>query len=78
MTFYGLVYGANLQRSTGEIVRTQGAATIVGPVAVDGDGGVSAGSSKLNVVFADGVFPSITSFTAAAPVQGSWRELPAS
>jgi type II secretory pathway pseudopilin PulG len=78
VTFYGLVYAANLQRSTGEIVRTQGAATIVGAVAVDGDGGMSAGSNKLNVVFADGVFQSITSFTAAAPVQGSWRELPAS
>ena len=43
VTFYGLVYAANLQRSTGEIVRTQGAATIVGSVAVDGGGGVSVG-----------------------------------
>jgi hypothetical protein len=39
---------------------------------------VSIGSSKLNVVFADGVFRTVTSFSGAAPVQGSWRELPAS
>ncbi|HYH59816.1 MAG TPA: hypothetical protein VD790_11465 [Thermoleophilaceae bacterium] len=78
VTFYGLVYGANLQGSTGEVVRTQGSATIVGAVAVDGDGGLSAGSSKLNVVYAEGVFGSLTAFSGAAPVQGSWRELPAS
>ena len=36
------------------------------------------GSSGDNVVFDDGVFPLLTSFGGAAPVQGSWRELPAS
>jgi type II secretory pathway pseudopilin PulG len=78
MTYYGLVYGLNLQGSTGEIVRIHGAATVVGSVLTDGGGGVTVGSSGSNVVYADAIFPRITSFSSAAPVQGSWRELPAS
>jgi hypothetical protein len=77
-TFYGLVYALNLQQSTGIVITLQGAATVVGSVAVDGGGGVKVGSSGDNVVFADGVFPLISSFGGAAPVQGSWRELPPS
>jgi len=78
MTYYGLVHIANLQQSTGVVVRTFGSATIVGSVAVDGGGGVLAGSSGKNVVYDDGIFPLVTTFGSAVPVQGSWRELPAS
>ena len=78
MTYYGLVYGLNLQRSTGEIVRIHGGATVVGSILTDGGGGVTVGSSGNNVVYADAIFPRISSFSSAAPVQGSWRELPAS
>jgi hypothetical protein len=78
MTYYGLVYAANLQRSMGEIVTTQGASTIVGSVAVDGAGGVAVGSNKLNVVYAEGIWHSVRTISGAAPVQGSWRELPGS
>jgi hypothetical protein len=78
MTYYGVVYAGNLQGSSGVVVHTHGGATIVGSVAVDGAGGVLAGSSGKNIIFADGMFGSITTFSAAAPVQGSWRELPAS
>ena len=78
MTFYGLAYGANLQRSTGAIVTVFGAATIVGSVSADGGGGVEIGSSGDNVVYAETIWPRVTSFSGAAPVQGSWRELPAS
>ena len=77
-TYYGLVYVANLQQTTGVVVRMHGSAMIVGSVAIDGGGGVDAGSSGKNFVYDDGVFPLVTTFSAAAPVQGSWRELPAS
>ena len=77
-TYHGLVYALNLQQSTDIVVRLFGAATVMGSLAVDGGGGVQVGSSGDNVVFADGIFPLITSFGGAAPVQGSWRELPAS
>jgi hypothetical protein len=78
MTYYGLVYAANLQSSAGLVVTLSGTATIIGSIAADGGGGVRVGSSGDNVIYADTVFPLITSFSGAAPVQGSWRELPAS
>jgi type II secretory pathway pseudopilin PulG len=78
MTYYGLAYAANLQQSTGTVVRLFGNAQIVGSIAADGGGGVTLGSSGENLVYADTVWPNLTSFSGAAPVQGSWRELPAS
>jgi type II secretory pathway pseudopilin PulG len=78
MTYYGLAYAANLQQSTGIVVLIQGAATIVGSIAADGGGGVQIGSSGQNLVYSDTIWPNLTAFSAAAPVQGSWRELPAS
>jgi hypothetical protein len=78
MNFYGLAYAANLQQTTGTIVHVFGGATIFGSIAADGAGGVTIGSSGGNVVYADTIWPNLTSFSGAAPVQGSWRELPAS
>jgi len=78
ITYYGLAYAANLQQSTSTIVRVFGSATIVGSIAADGGGGVTFGSSGVNVFYADTIWPNLTSFSGAAPVQGSWRELPAS
>jgi hypothetical protein len=78
MTYYGLVYAANLQGSTDVVVRVHGGATIVGSIAADGSGGVEVGSSGKNLIYADAIFPLISTFSGAAQVQGSWRELPAS
>jgi type II secretory pathway pseudopilin PulG len=78
MTFYGLAYAANLQHSTGTIVRVFGSATIMGSIAADGGGGVTIGSSGENLIYADTIWPNLNTFSGAAPVQGSWRELPAS
>ena len=78
MTFYGLAYAANLQQSTGTLVRVFGTATILGSVAADHGGGVTVGSSGDNLVYADTIWPNLNTFSGAAPVQGSWRELPAS
>ena len=77
MTYYGLVYAANLQRSTGAIVELSGAATIVGSIAADWQGGVAIGNNGENLIYDDSVFPLIKSFASAAAVQGTWRELPA-
>jgi hypothetical protein len=78
MTYYGLVYAANLQGSSAEVVTISGAATIVGAIAVDGNGGFDVGSSGDNVIYDDTVFPFVKAFGGAAAMQGSWRELPAS
>jgi hypothetical protein len=76
--YYGLVYAPNLQRSVGSVVTIHGAATVYGAVAVDWGGGVTVGSNGDNIRFDDTVFPLLKSFGAAALVQGTWREIPAS
>lgn len=78
MEYYGLAYALNLQRSTDVVVQIFGTAKVIGSIAVDGGGGVEIGSSGDNFDYADTIWPRVTSFTGAAPVQGSWRELPAS
>ena len=78
MTYYGLVYAANLQGSTGTLVRTRGAATIYGSIAIDGDGGYAAGSNGDNLVYDEAIFPLVNSFGGAVTVHNTWRELPAS
>jgi hypothetical protein len=47
----------------------------VGAVAVDGGGGVSAGSSKANIVFDPNVFNTVQGYASAGLVQGTWREI---
>ena len=78
MTFYGLIYAANLQRTTDPVMSISGAATIYGSVAVDGPGGITVGSNGENVIYDDRVFGYVKAFGGAATVQGTWRELPAS
>ena len=78
MTYHGLVYAANLQRSTGIVVSVTGAATIHGSMAVDGPGGITVGANGENVVYDDRVFGFVKAFGGAATVQGTWREMPAS
>ncbi len=78
MTYYGLAYAANLQGSADVVVRVHGGATIVGSIAADGSGGVEVGSSGKNLIYADAIFPLVSTFSGAVPVQGSWREFPAS
>jgi hypothetical protein len=78
LTFYGLLYAANQQRSIGEVVRINGAATVRGSIAVDWGGGFTVGANGINLVFDDRVFQLLKTFGPAATVQGTWRELPAS
>src|SRR5947208_12453069 len=40
IAYWGVVYGANAQHTTGTVVSLGGTVTIEGAVAVDGDGGV--------------------------------------
>jgi Tfp pilus assembly protein PilX len=49
--FYGTVYAVNQQGSTGTVVSIHGNASIQGIVAIDGGGGVTAGSSKTNLIY---------------------------
>jgi len=73
--FYGLVYAVNAQNSTGVVVTTQGTSLITGAVAVDGAGGVFAGSSGLNVVYDVNVFNLVKGYGSAELLPGTFREL---
>lgn len=73
--YYGLVYAHNAQGSTGNVVSLGGTSLIHGAVAVDGLGGVSAGSSKLNLVYDSNVFGLVRGFGTGELTPGTWREL---
>ena len=73
--FHGLVYAANLQNSTGNVVDLSGTSEIIGAVAVDGLGGVRAGSAGPSIAYDPNVFSLAQGYGNATPVKGSWREL---
>jgi len=74
--FYGTLYMRNEQGSAGVVVSIQGTASIVGSVAVDGAGIVSAGSSKANVVYDSRSQTLVKGLGSATAVPNTWRELP--
>jgi hypothetical protein len=73
--YYGLVYAHNAQGSSGNVVMLQGTSLIHGAVAVDGLGGVSAGSSKLNLIYDSNVFSKVKGYGTGELTPGTWREL---
>jgi hypothetical protein len=74
--FYGIVYAGNKQGSTGAVVSLNGTSAIQGAIAVDGAGGVVAGSSRTNVVFDDRAFSLLQTLSNATMVPNTWRQLP--
>jgi hypothetical protein len=74
--FWGIVYNANLDNSTGtKLVETSGTSAIKGAAIVDGRGGVWAGSSGQNIVFDPNAFSNINAVGTAGVVQNTWREI---
>ena len=78
INFYGLLYMVNKQASSGTVLTIQGNATVSGVVSVDGNGGVTAGSSKTNLTFDPAATTLLKSTTGATITRGSQRVLPAS
>lgn len=76
--FYGLIYMVNKQASSGNLVSIQGNATVQGSVLVDGAGGVTAGSSKTNLIYDQRATTLLRGSTGAAVNKGSIRVLPPS
>lgn len=75
--FYGLIYMANKQASSGAVVSIGGNATIQGSVNIDGLGGISAGSSKTNLVYDSRAVGLLHGSTGASINRGTIRTLPA-
>jgi Tfp pilus assembly protein PilX len=76
--FYGLIYMVNKQASSGAVVSIGGNATIQGSVNIDGLGGISAGSSKTNLIYDPRATGLLKGSTGAAINRGTVRTLPAS
>jgi hypothetical protein len=75
-TFYGLVYMVNQQNSSGTVVSIGGNASIQGIVAIDGDGGVTAGSSKTNLIYDSRAASLLRGDSGATLDKSSFRVLP--
>lgn len=74
-TFYGLIYAANAQGSSGPVVSLGGTSAVQGSIQVGGNGQVSTGSSKLNLLFDPYAFTAAKSYGAVTIVQNKWREI---
>jgi len=72
---HGVVYLVNQQNSTDVVFSLGGTSGVVGAVAVDGGGGVLAGSSGLNVTYASHVFNTLRGYGSAGIIQNTWREI---
>jgi Tfp pilus assembly protein PilX len=75
IVFHGIVYMANRQHSAGVVLSLNGTAGIDGAIAVDGAGGLLAGSSGLNLTYAVHVFNALVGYGTAGVIQNTWREL---
>jgi Tfp pilus assembly protein PilX len=76
-TYYGIIYGANLQKSSGAVVKLQGNSNVVGGIIVDSTGGIEFGSSGENLEFDSLAFHNLTISAGAAATRNSFRVLPA-
>jgi hypothetical protein len=74
-TFYGLIYMPNVDDIAGNVVTLTGDTTVVGATVVDGKGGISAGSSKVNLVYDANAFNLVTTTASINVIANSWREL---
>ena len=76
--FFGTVYAANAQSSPGVVVEVHGNAAVVGSIVVDGNGGISFGSSHENFTYNPAAAKELTSFVGASATRNSFRVLPVS
>ena len=74
--FYGLIYAANTDNQTGNIVSVSGNSTVAGAIVVDGPGGVSITGSGLVLTYDANVFNLVTTTRTINVIANSWRELP--
>ena len=75
LTYYGVVYAANLSQRTDTLINILKKSQIVGSVAVDGMGGTYIKAHGSPIIFDPTAFWDLTSLQGATIVQGSWHEL---
>ena len=75
--FFGTVYAVNAQNSSGVVVEVHGEATVTGSIVVDGNGGISFGSSKVNFIYDPTAVNELKTYAGASATRNSFRVLPA-
>ncbi len=76
--FYGLIYMANKQASSGPVVTIGGNSSVTGAIIVDGLGGVTLGGAGTNLVWDQRAVSLLHGSTGASLQRGSMRVLPPS
>ena len=77
IVFHGVINMVNQQNSGGWVLYLTGTSLVKGAVAIDGPGGLMAGTSAMNLIFDPNVFGKIVSYGNAGIIQNTWREIPA-
>ena len=73
--FHGIIYHANLDNVSANLITLEGNVSVFGSIVIDGPGGLSAGSSKVNLVYDPNVFNGFQAFGTAGIVQNTFREI---
>jgi Tfp pilus assembly protein PilX len=73
--FHGIIYHANLDNLATNVITLTGNISIFGSIVIDGPGGLSAGSSKVNLVYDPNVLNGFKAFGTAGIVQNTFREI---
>jgi hypothetical protein len=73
--FHGIIYHANLDNVSTNVINLTGNVSIHGSIVIDGPAGLSAGSSKVNLVYDPNVFNGFKAFGTAGIVQNTFREI---
>jgi Tfp pilus assembly protein PilX len=75
--FFGVIYAANKQESSGVVVEIHGCNKVTGGIDVDGPGGISFGSCKDNFVYDPTAIKNLKLYAGAAGTRNSFRVLSA-
>jgi hypothetical protein len=71
--FFGTVYAVNAQNSAGTVVELHGNSKFHGSIVVDGNGGISLGSSKGNFEYSSQATSELKALMGAAGTRDSFR-----
>jgi Tfp pilus assembly protein PilX len=79
ITYYGLIYAANAQNSSGAVVTLGGGATVQGAIMIEGDGALAAGSNNYNIIYDPAAIDNVIGYSSTPSIsQNTFRELPGS
>jgi Tfp pilus assembly protein PilX len=74
--YFGGIYALNQQNSSAAVVTVHGNTQVVGSLTVDGNGGISFGSSKENMEYEPAAISKLVTYAGATPTRNSFRVLP--